>query len=281
MMSAKHYTFKVGTIDCTVLLDGASVLGAEGIMKRYSNGNEEDYRQAYADIGLSLDTADNSMNILIAKVGEETVLVDSGSGEGAKPDGGYLLESMKLGGLAADDITLVVLTHADGDHVLGLLSEDQQPVFPNATYVISRDEMTFWQGRIDTTRAEQRPIVTMMQAKGLRLIEMDEQILPGLTAIPLPGHKPGHVGLLFISEGQQLLHVADLLHSPMQFAHPEWCPMFDVDPETAVQSRIRGLELATQPDTLTMFYHLTFPGLGWVVRSQAVGQGFIWKPVAI
>jgi glyoxylase-like metal-dependent hydrolase (beta-lactamase superfamily II) len=280
-MSAKSYAFQVGNIDCTVLLDGASPLGAEGILRRYPNGTEEAYRQAYTDIGLSLDDADNSMNILIAKVGDEVVLVDSGSGEADKPDGGYLLDSMKLAGIAPEDITLVVLTHADGDHVLGLLSADQQPIFPNATYVITRDEMAFWQGRIDTTRQEQRPIVTMMEAKGLRLIEMDEQILPGLIAIPMAGHKPGHIGLLFTSGEAQLLHLADLLHSPMQFAHLDWAPMFDVDPAMAVQSRYRGLALAAQEKTLTLFYHLTFPGLGWVERDPVTEDGFVWKALSV
>jgi glyoxylase-like metal-dependent hydrolase (beta-lactamase superfamily II) len=276
-MVAKSYAFQVGNINCTVLLDGASILGVEGMLKRYPNGTVEAYRKAFADIGLSLDNADSSMNILIAKVDKELVLVDSG--QGGKPTGGYLLESMKLADLAPEDITLVVLTHADVDHVLGLLSDTQEPVFPNATYVISREEMAFWQGRIDSTLEAQRPIVTMLQAKGLRLIEMDEQIIPELRAIPLPGHKPGQIGLLFTSEDQQLLHLADVLHSPMQFAHPEWSPIYDVDPETSVQSRYYALDLAAQQKMLTLFYHLTFPGLGWVARSQPAEQGFIWNPV--
>jgi glyoxylase-like metal-dependent hydrolase (beta-lactamase superfamily II) len=279
--SVKSYSFRVGSVNCTVLLDGAWVLGAEGMVERYPNGTEDAYRQAYSDIGLSLDEADNSMNILVARIGDDVVLFDTGSGVGDKPDGGYLLDSLQQAGISPESITLVVLTHADGDHVLGLLSEDQQPVFPNATYVISREELAFWQGRIETSRQTQRPIVEMMQAKGLRLINMDEQILPGLTAVPMPGHKPGQIGLLLTSDDQGLLHLADVLHSPMQFAHPEWCPTFDVDPETAVQSRVRGLDMAARDKLLTLFYHLTFPGLGYIERAQGAEQRFVWKPVEV
>lgn len=273
-MSAKSHAFKVGNIDCTVLLDGASVIGKEGILKRYPDATEADYRRAYADVGLSLDEADSSFNILVAKIGEETILVDTGMG--FKPMGGYLPESMGLAGIEPDVVTLVVITHTHGDHVLGLLSLGLKPAFPNATYVISKEEMAFWRGRIDDDAGNQRPIVTMMEEKGLRLIDMDEQIIPGLTAVPIPGHTPGQIGLLIESENEKLIHLADLLHSPMQFAHPEWSPGFDADTGISVPTRRVALGRAADEDMLALFYHLTFPGLGRVKRA---GQAFTWEPV--
>jgi glyoxylase-like metal-dependent hydrolase (beta-lactamase superfamily II) len=243
-------------------------------VRRYLDATEADYRQAYADIGLSLDEADSSFNIFVSKIGEETVLVDTG--EGGKPKGGYLLESMRQAGIKPDAITLVVITHADRDHVLGLLSNDHEPVFPNATYVISKAEMTFWQGRIDDGVADQRPIVTMMEEKGLRLIDMDEQIMPGMTAVPIPGHTPGQIALLFESENEKLIHMADLLHSPMQFGHPEWSASFDGDTSISVPTRRDTLERAADENMLTLFYHLTFPGLGRIKHTE---KGFTWEPL--
>lgn len=272
-MSVKPYSFTVGEIDCTVLLDGASQLGAEGIMRRYPDGTEAEYRQAYADIGLSLDEADNSMNILVAKMGRETVLVDTGMG--IQSGRGHLLERLPLAGIKPEDITLIVITHSHGDHVLGLLTEGGQAAFPNATYVISKVEMDFWQGRTGE-QTEQQAIIDMMKEKGLRLIDMDEMIMPGLTAIPAPGHTPGHIALLFESGGEKLLHMADLLHSPMQFAHPEWSAFFDADTSVSVPSRYDALGRAADEDTLTMFYHLTFPGLG---RASRAGDAFAWETV--
>ena len=273
-MSAKSHSFKVGQIDCAVLLDGATELGREGMMRRFPEGSEADYRQAYADIGLSLDEADNSVNILMAKLGAETILVDAG--EGGRPKGGHLLASMKLAGVEPEDVTLVVITHTHGDHVLGLLSNDDQPVFPNARYVISKEEMAFWRSRIDDGAADHRPIVKMMEDRGLRLINMDEQIIPGLTAIPIPGHTPGQIALLFESESEKLIHMADLLHSPMQFAHPEWSPRFDANTRISVPIRDEALSSAAAENLLLMFYHLTFPGLGRVKQAE---KGFIWEPV--
>lgn len=270
----KSYAFKVGSIDCTVLLDGARKIGAAGIMKRFPNGTEAEYRQAYDDIGLSLDKADDSFNMLVAKIGSETVLIDTG--EGGKPYGGFLLNSMAQAGMNAADITQVVITHSHTDHIMGLLTDDGQPVFPNATYVLAKDELDFWQQIIETNAPNQRPIVAMMQDQGLRLIDLDEPILPGMTAVPLPGHTPGHIGLLIESEGEQVLHLADQLHSPMQFAHPEWSVSFDIDTRVSVPVRRSALQRAADDNLLTLFYHLTFPGLGWVKPAET---GFTWEPL--
>lgn len=275
-MSAKKYSFQVGNIACTVLLDGASIIGKNKIVERFPEATEADYRQAYADIGLSLDEADSSFNILMIKIGEETILVDAG--EAGKPNGGDLLESMRLANIEPNAITLVVLTHSHGDHVLGLLSDDNQAVFPNASYIISKEEMLFWQTRIDNNLADQRPIITMMKEKGLRLIDMNEQITQGLTAVPIIGHTPGQIALLIESENEKLLHLADLLHSPMQFAHPEWSAYFDADTNTSVPTRRDALKYAAAENIQAFFYHLTFPGLGRVKHAE---KGFTWDALEI
>jgi len=271
-MRAQGYPFRVGGIECTVVLDGAWRLGTAGIVRRFPDATEAEYRQAYADIGLSLDQADSSFNLLVAAIGPEMVLVDAG--EGGKPKGGLVLESMRLAGIEPDAITLVVLTHADGDHVLGLLSNENKPVFRNATYVLSKRELAFWQQRIETKAPEQRPIIDMIAAAGLRVIEPDEQIMPGLAAVPIPGHTPGQIAVLLESENERLIHLADLLHSPMQIAHPEWSASFDVDTSVSVPTRRAALGRAADENMLTLFYHLTFPGLGRVKRAA---NGFSWE----
>ena len=62
----------------------------------------------------------------------------------------------------------------------------------------------------------------------------------------------------------------------MQFAHPEWSPTYDDDPVASVPTRRAALGRAADEGVLTLFYHLTFPGLGQVKRA---GQEFAWEPV--
>ncbi len=273
-MNAVSYPFTVGSVECTVLLDGAPPQGENWVIKQFPAVSEADCRRAYAEIGLSLDEADNSFNVLVMKIGEETVLIDTGLG--IKPVSGYLPERMVQAGIEPEAVTLVVLTHSHGDHVLGMLSGNGEATFPNASYVISKAEMDFWQALIENGSLDQNPIVSMIAGKRLRLIDMDEQIMPGLTAFPIPGHTPGQIALRVESEGETLIHMADLLHSPMQFAHPEWSPTFDADTSVSVPSRRKALGLAADENLLTLFYHLTFPGLGRVKRA---GEGFAWEPL--
>jgi glyoxylase-like metal-dependent hydrolase (beta-lactamase superfamily II) len=275
-MDAKCYAFKVGDIECAVLLDGTSLLGRSGILKRYKDATEADYERAYNELGLSLDEADSSFNVLLVKIDEEIVLVDTG--EGGRPKGGHLPESLRLVGIQPHDITKVVITHADGDHVLGLLDAQEKPVYPNATYVISRNEMAYWQSRIDAGAVNQRLFITMMQEHGLRLIDMDEPILPGMTAVSIPGHTPGQIAVLIESQDEKLIALADLLHTPMQFAHPEWSASFDVNTSVSVPTRKAALGRAAAENMLALFYHLTFPGLGRVRQAKT---GFTWEPVRI
>jgi glyoxylase-like metal-dependent hydrolase (beta-lactamase superfamily II) len=273
-MEARSYAFRVGKIECAVLLDGASVMGRAGILKRFPGATEADYERAYADLGLSLDEADTSFNTLVAKVGSDIVLVDAG--EGGRPKGGLLPESLRLAGIEPEAVTRVVITHADGDHVHGLLTPDERPTFPNATYVLSSRELAYWQGRINAGIVNHRPYLDLMRAQGLRLIEGDAEILPGVSAVDIGGHTPGHTAVLIESRGEKVIHLADLLHSPMQFAHPEWSASFDVDTSVSVPTRRAALGRAADEDMLAVFYHLTFPGLGRVRRA---GTGFAWEPV--
>lgn len=270
------YSFTVGQIACTVLLDGASLLGVERVLRRFRDATEADYRRAYADIGLSLDTADTSFNILVARVGDQTVLIDTG--EAGRPNGGLLAQSMHEAGIAPDAITLVVITHADGDHVLGTVRDDGTSAFPNASFVISKPEMDHWQHRIDAGSVDHGAALAVMQQQGLRLIEPDEQIIPGVAAVPLIGHTPGQIGVLLASDGAVLIVLSDLLHTPMQFAHPEWSSSFDLDSTRSVPTRRAALGRAADEGMLALFYHLTFPGLGYVERARA---GFRFRPLVV
>ncbi|NJL57322.1 MBL fold metallo-hydrolase [bacterium] len=57
------------------------------------------------------------------------MLVDTGMG---RSPGGLLAHSLRLTGIAPEAVSLVVITHSHGDHVMGLLRDDGQPAFPNA-----------------------------------------------------------------------------------------------------------------------------------------------------
>jgi glyoxylase-like metal-dependent hydrolase (beta-lactamase superfamily II) len=96
-----------------------------------------------------------------------------------------------------DEISLVILTHLHWDHA------GNMPLFRNADFVVSHDELVY---AIDPCpihyvayEAAQLgltpPFLPVMGR--MRTISMSEQeIVPGLVALPTPGHTPGSISLV-------------------------------------------------------------------------------------
>ncbi len=55
--------------------------------------------------------------------------------------------------------------------------------------------------------------------------------------IPTPGHSPDHAALILAAGDDYACFSGDLLHSPIQFAHPQWNSAFCGDPRQAEVSR--------------------------------------------
>lgn len=100
----------------------------------------------------------------------------------------------------------------------------------------------------------------------------DGEVLPDITAVPLPGHTPGHTGYRLDGGSRSLLVWGDIVHLPqVQAPEPDAGVVFDVDDAMAVQTRSRMLDEAATDRLLIAGMHTEFPGLANVVRE---GTGF-------
>ena len=107
-----------------------------------------------------------------------------------------------------------------------------------------------------------------------RLFQKGE-VLPGITAIPLPGHTPGHTAFLIESKGERLLIWDDAVHIPeVQVPRPEVAMVVDTDPAGAVASRKRIFDMAASERMIVTGMHLHFPGFGHIAR-EGIGYTFI------
>ncbi len=112
-----------------------------------------------------------------------------------------------------------------------------------------------------------RPVVTF---------EWGSEPVPGILALGLPGHTPGHTGFRISSVGESLTVGGDASNQPAIFAlHPDWHAAFDFDGPRAAQSR-RSLftELANSHERVALT-HAPFPAIGTLAP---VGDGFFWCP---
>ncbi|KAB1071465.1 MBL fold metallo-hydrolase [Methylobacterium planeticum] len=220
---------------------------------------------------------------LITGPGRAPVLIDTGMGGFGGDTLGRVPAALALTGTRPEEIGTVLLSHLHPDHAGGLLSREGQAAYPNAEVVLHADEAAHWLGDAALARApaEAKPYFEGAQkalapyGDRMRTITGGE-VAPGVTAVPLPGHTPGHTGFRIVSGGETLMMWTDVVHLPaIQFRQPEAGVVFDVDGEQARATRKRVLDEVASERSFIAGSHLEFPALGYVVRE---GAGYRFVP---
>lgn len=183
-----------------------------------------------------------SVNVFIVEfnAGKRRVMIDSGFGAPK----GRLLTEMKKSGIPPESISDILITHIHPDHAGGL------PDFPNARIHIAKDEYDAW-----AKDASRKNLAKYMpDEKKPDLFAYDTEIVPGLKALKVPGHTPGHT----VFQMGDRYFVGDIVHAAsLQIAHPAFCARYDMDPQMAFESRSKALK-----DFRGEWFgaHIPFPG---------------------
>jgi glyoxylase-like metal-dependent hydrolase (beta-lactamase superfamily II) len=205
-----------------------------------------------------------------------TVLVDTGLGprpaDTPEVPWGILMEEFQANGVRPEEIDMVVMTHLHRDHVgWNLLSQNGQyvPTFPNARYWMStKDWEACHQPGIQSERFPNAPAcVWPLEELGLiEFMQGEHSITRELTAIPTPGHTPGHVSILITSQGERALVLGDVAHNPAQVHETDWVSRADMDPELTRATRRALMERLEREGTVVAAGHFPAPGFGRIVR---------------
>lgn len=203
------------------------------------------------------------------------VLLLRGNGVAALVDTGYdwtvdtLEAALAQAGLAKEDVTHVVITHAHGDHVGGLV-RNGEAVFPRAAVLFSEKELAAWSDAEAAKNASDGMRRMFESVDGIRRAYGDRirtfvpgtdffPTLPGVRAVDEAGHTPGHVGVMISAEGRTFLFWSDLLHAfDAQQAVPSVSASFDMDPEAAARVREDTLNRARAEGWLVVGSHVPF-----------------------
>jgi glyoxylase-like metal-dependent hydrolase (beta-lactamase superfamily II) len=103
---------------------------------------------------------------LFINTGRNRVLVDTGGGAGSVPSGGKLLQNLQAEGIEHMDIDVVILTHGHPDHIGGNTNAKGKPAFPNARYVMWKDEWDFWISEPDLAQLKVEDDIKQLIQKG-------------------------------------------------------------------------------------------------------------------
>ena len=200
-----------------------------------------------------------------------TVLVDTGVGPAAFGGRGRLLEDLGSSGVSTEDVDTVFLTHLHGDHVGWAVRADGEPTFENARYVTQAVE---WEVSAPYLG---RAMASLDRLGIVDLLDGEEPIGEGLTAIPTPGHSPGHASLLVSSGEEQALVAGDAIVHPAQATEPTWDIHFDMDKEQAARTREMLLGWLEADGMPVAAGHVPGSGLGRIARD-ATGDAGETKP---
>ncbi|MEH3144998.1 MAG: MBL fold metallo-hydrolase [Methylobacterium frigidaeris] len=224
-----------------------------------------------------------SVNAFLLLGGTAPVLIDAGLGQGGPDTLGHLPRALDACGVTPEAIGTVLISHMHSDHTGGLTAPDGTMRFPNAELVLPEAEAAYWLSDAEAARAPEARRRSFQAARDLVSLYGDRvrragggEVMPGIEAIPAPGHTPGHTAFRIQSGDRAVLVWGDVIHLPaVQFPRPDAGMVFDIDGEAARATRRRILDQAAAERSLVAGMHLDFPALGYVRRD---GAGFAWVP---
>ena len=274
-----YYRLKSGSYEITALSDGTMLMPVDKLLQGARPGEvAAAYKHQYESL-----PAETSMNCFLISTGSKLILVDAGGGDVYRQAGlGKLISNLNAAGYKPGQIDAILLTHCHADHTGGLLYNGKI-AFPNATiYMHQADYDLLFNASGEPFRkylANEVAVMTPYKNAGkIKTFSTRADLFAGITAIPAPGHTPGHTFFQIISGEHKLLLWGDVVHAAeAQFPNPELSIQFDFDGNAARLQRKKIFAEAAKEGYLIGAAHISFPGFGHVGLDSAK---YSWIPVS-
>jgi glyoxylase-like metal-dependent hydrolase (beta-lactamase superfamily II) len=225
-----------------------------------------------------------AMHAVLVDTGDALALLDAGFGpelpEYLEDDYDLerdknLMDRLEEAGYGPEDVTHVVLSHLDADHVGWALNP---PNFPNATVYVQEAaleearQMPEGEGRREAVPAVEEGI----EEGWCELLEGDAEIVAGLRVEVRSGHAEGHQISWIESEGEAALFTADLAPGKV-WLNPDLIGSADTDPEATRENRIEVLTEAEERDVPVILYHEPNDFLVAIRKTEDGFEGVSWE----
>ncbi len=201
------------------------------------------------------------------RTGKKTVLVETGMGNKLSPrmarfygQPAQLLTNLAAGGIAPEDIDIVINSHLHFDHCGWNTVRDANgkfvATFPRAKYYAPEGEWEYAQhpserDGISFISENYDPLVESGQ---MTLLKGGEEIVPGISVKTFPGHTAQMQAVIVQSQSQTACYISDLMPTT---AHLDltWGMGFDLYPLQTIESKKQYYARALPEKWLTVFTH--------------------------
>jgi len=223
---------------------------------------------ALATAGLTgIDTAFNAF--LLRDGSGEYTLIDCGCGGQYGDAAGQLATHLAALDVTADQISRLIFTHLHDDHCGGAVDSGAR-AFPNAQVFVHPNEVAHWQGKEHFSQT-----VLAAYEGQTTFVRGGIEIAPGLMTIDLPGHTPGHMGIIV---EDAVMIFGDCLHSEaLQLTDTSVCSIHDNAPEDAIASREAALARIVDDNMVFSGGHIL--SAAKFARLQRDANGFAKVPL--
>ncbi len=223
------------------------------------------------------------LNSVLVRTGKQNVLIETGIGNKLSEkqkkiwdNEEKLLENLSMTGLAPEDIDVVINSHLHFDHCgwnTVYKNGVTVPAFPRAKYYAPKGEwehgsLQLERDRVSYISDNYDPLINSGQ---MQLTKGGEEIVPGISVVPYPGHTRNMQAVILRSGGQTACYISDLLPTTWHL-DVTWVMAYDLFPLEVIENRKRYYQTALAEDWLTMFTH--DPEIPWA-RLERSGDKIV------
>ncbi|MBU2582114.1 MAG: MBL fold metallo-hydrolase [Alphaproteobacteria bacterium] len=278
------YKFEIGDTEVITVYDGQ--WNKPHDPNFIKNASLEEVKAALEKAGKSSEHIEIPFTITIVRTGGRTIMFDAGTGAQLAPTAGRLAANIEAAGISTDEIDTVIVTHFHPDHIFGLMEKGTNAeIYPNAEIIVPEAEYAFWtdagvMSRLPENRQglAKRIQATFPKWSNLTRFEGEQEVTPGVVAIPAHGHTPGHTAFAIGDGNDQILVMADTTNIPALFVrNPGWHAAFDMAADEAEATRRTLFDRAIADKAIITGYHYGMPGAG---RIEKDGSGYAFVPLA-
>lgn len=267
------HPFTVGDLKLAALRDGVIVVPMAQSPWVEAGAKAEDIVALLTAGGAPTDAVHLPVQPLLVRDGARVVLIDAGAG-GQMGTDNLLVASLRAAGVAPDQVTDILISHAHGDHIGGLVDAKGALTFPQAVIRMSAPE---WDAARAGAKGDEAVLIQTITPR-VEVFQPAAQVTPAIRAVPLKGHTPGHSGYEIASGSERLLYLGDALHSSLiSVPRPDLPLVWDNDRTAGAETRRTLLDQGAQGGLRYYGVHFPFPGLGRIERR---GEGYVWTPEA-